>query len=852
MRSSTEPVPATGPARTPSLPITWPAALFGLMFGVAMTYAPYEFHAAQFRPLYPYVRFMGMAYLVSSIVLMATMLYPPAPRWLDVLGRLGFGAVTALYWWVLNVRTAALTGAILYPLLLTGLALEASPRWRKREVLRGVVALLALAFGVIMLVAHQRFPSVFYAALTPLLVPMGLVFLGCGVGLLAPPIRRRHPGWSRVFFSLLAVDFSLLAWGLGRIGSGPAALIYVILTLACIAAATGFRPRAPRTVGFKLLRGLAFAGVIPLLALGGFAAWLAQGAIERQVRDDTIRAAVGEADFLVRYLDDSRESLQLLLESPGFRSAFASRDRQELELYLRNLPAQARAFDAAIALDKDGQGMAASYGKEELGSFAHRDFYAGVLSTNAPYVSRPYISQLGLPHVAVALPFKREGKMEGLLVGLLSLERLSAAVTPAAQRFRVQVLDRRGLLLLRDTLAGAPLLSVAQLPDALRLHLASSDEGVVETFGPDNQRLLLAADAPVPGTEWSVVVAQDMGVAYRAITRTSAAFVIMLGLGVLLMLGLSQFVARDIIRRLDTLRGATAAIGRGELSQRVPVGEDDELAELCRGFNEMAQRTELAQGELREAIRLREEFLSVASHELRTPLTPLKGFAALTLSRVEKGGDFPERERTLKALRSMARQTDRLTRLVDDLLDTSRIQAGRFELECARVDLVPLVREVIERFELRGTEGLRFLFEEPEAPVEGVWDGPRLEQVVTNLLSNAVRYSPHGGTVRAAFHFAPEWVELRVRDEGIGIPPESLALLFQPFARASNATARHYGGLGLGLFICREIVQRHGGTIWAESPGAQQGSCFHVRLPRQVPALLPHAPPTPTPAAAAS
>ncbi len=849
MRSSTEPVPATGPARTPSLPITWPAALFGLMFGVAMTYAPYEFHAAQFRPLYPYVRFMGMAYLVSSIVLMATMLYPPAPRWLDVLGRLGFGTVTALYWWVLNVRTAALTGAILYPLLLTGLFLEASPRWRKREVLRGVVALLALAFGVIMLVAHQRFPSVFYAALTPLLVPMGLVFLGCGVGLLAPPLRRRHPGWSRVFFSLLAVDFSLLAWGLGRIGSGPAALIYVILTLACIAAATGFRPRAPRTVGFKLLRGLAFAGVIPLLALGGFAAWLAQGAIERQVRDDTIRAAVGEADFLVRYLDDSRESLQLLLESPGFRSAFASRDRQELELYLRNLPAQARAFDAAIALDKDGQGMAASYGKEELGSFAHRDFYAGVLSTNAPYVSRPYISQLGLPHVAVALPFKREGKMEGLLVGLLSLERLSAAVTPAAQRFRVQVLDRRGLLLLRDTLAGAPLLSVAQLPDALRLHLASSDEGVVETFGPDNQRLLLAADAPVPGTEWSVVVAQDMGVAYRAITRTSAAFVIMLGLGVLLMLGLSQFVARDIIRRLDTLRGATAAIGRGELSQRVPVGEDDELAELCRGFNEMAQRTELAQGELREAIRLREEFLSVASHELRTPLTPLKGFAALTLSRVEKGGDFPERERTLKALRSMARQTDRLTRLVDDLLDTSRIQAGRFELECARVDLVPLVREVIERFELRGTEGLRFLFEEPEAPVEGVWDGPRLEQVVTNLLSNAVRYSPHGGTVRAAFHFAPEWVELRVRDEGIGIPPESLALLFQPFARASNATARHYGGLGLGLFICREIVQRHGGTIWAESPGAQQGSCFHVRLPRQVPALLPHAPPTPAAAA---
>ncbi|MET0405648.1 MAG: hypothetical protein ABW123_24730 [Cystobacter sp.] len=272
MSSSPEPGLATEPARTPALPITWPAALFGLMFGVAMTYAPYEFHATSFRPLYPYVRPLGMAYLVSSIVLMATMLYPLAPRWLDVLGRLGFGAVTALYWWVLNVRTGGLTGAILYPLLLAGVALEASPRWRKREVLRGVVALLALAFGVIMLVAHQRFPSVFYAPLTPLLIPMGLVFLGCGVGLLTPAIRRRSPHLPRVLFALLAVDFCLLAWGFGRIGSGPAASIYVILTLACIAAATGFRPRAPRTVGFKLLRGLAFAGVVPLLALGGFAA----------------------------------------------------------------------------------------------------------------------------------------------------------------------------------------------------------------------------------------------------------------------------------------------------------------------------------------------------------------------------------------------------------------------------------------------------------------------------------------------------------------------------------------------------------------------------------------------------
>ncbi|HYO68834.1 MAG TPA: ATP-binding protein, partial [Archangium sp.] len=142
-----------------------------------------------------------------------------------------------------------------------------------------------------------------------------------------------------------------------------------------------------------------------------------------------------------------------------------------------------------------------------------------------------------------------------------------------------------------------------------------------------------------------------------------------------------------------------------------------------------------------------------------------------------------------------------------------------------------------ERFELRGESNLAFELHTPDHAVEGDWDAPRLDQVLTNLVSNAVRYSPQGGTVHVSFHLSPEAVELQVRDQGIGIPSESIALLFQPFARASNATARHFGGLGLGLFICREIVQRHGGTIWAESPGAQLGSCFHVRLPREAPAV---------------
>ncbi|MCP3099226.1 sensor histidine kinase [Myxococcus sp. K15C18031901] len=828
---SSHPAPRSLQAAHPHalLPVTWPVAFIGLMFGVLMTYVPYEFRMAAFRPVYPYVRLLGLTFLTGSIVLMGALLYPRAPRWLDVGGRLLLGAAMALYWWVLNVQPGSLTGIVLYPLLFMGLLLEAFPAMRQRPMLKGIAALVGSGFGVAMLSVPERFPLSIYAHLAPLRPLVGLLFTAGGVGLLLPA-HWLPPRVTRLLMGLLSVPFALLAYALARGASWLGASVYTVLALACLALALGLRPRAPRTVGWKLLRGLAFAGLVPLLALGGLAAFLAQLAIEQQVLDDTRYAAAGEADFLRRYLEDSRESLHLLLESPGFRAMFAAKDRERLEPYLSNLASRQHAFDAALALDADGAVLATSEGLEGWG-FPVRTHFPEPLSPSGVALSPPFFRPRNRPLVAMALPLEWDGARRGMLVGLLSLERLSDAATPASERFRVQVLDRRGREILRDTAAGAQLLGRAHLPDALSEELDRPGGGVLEAFDAADRRVL-AAEAPVAGSAWSVVVTQELGVAYAAITQMSAAVVGLVVLGVLLSLMLSQVVARDVIRRLGTLHAATAALAAGDLERRVEVEEDDELGELARGFNEMADRTGAAQAELKQAVRTREEFLSVASHELRTPLTPLRGFAALTLQRLEKSGDFPERERLLKALRSMARQTERLTRLVDDLLDTARIQGGRFELERQRVDLVPVLGEVMERFEVRAEGGITFELEVPSHAVEGDWDAPRLDQVLTNLISNAVRYSPQGGAVHMTLEETPTEVHVHVRDQGIGIPPESLSTLFHPFARASNATARHFGGLGLGLFICREIVERHGGTIWAESPGPQQGSVFHVRLPR--------------------
>ncbi|MDP9372425.1 MAG: PAS domain-containing sensor histidine kinase [Chloroflexota bacterium] len=237
----------------------------------------------------------------------------------------------------------------------------------------------------------------------------------------------------------------------------------------------------------------------------------------------------------------------------------------------------------------------------------------------------------------------------------------------------------------------------------------------------------------------------------------------------------------------------------------------------------------------RAAVRARDRLLSVASHELKTPLTSIKGFAQLLqrdLARPE--GRVTDRGR--HHLAALLHQLDRLTGLVNELLDVTRLEADELELRRERCDLVALAAEAVEHANLRlaatraGHARPRVALDTSQASLVGHWDPGRLDQALTNLLDNAIKFSPAGGRVRVAVREGAGWAQLTVADEGIGIPVAELANLFKPFARAGNVTGQGYSGFGLGLYIARRIVERHGGRIWAESVEGR-GSAFHLRLP---------------------
>lgn len=228
--------------------------------------------------------------------------------------------------------------------------------------------------------------------------------------------------------------------------------------------------------------------------------------------------------------------------------------------------------------------------------------------------------------------------------------------------------------------------------------------------------------------------------------------------------------------------------------------------------------------EAQAALRVREEFMSIASHELKTPLTPLK----LTLYSMERRlvqGQPVELSSVMKS----KRQVERLAGLVNDLLDVSRLELGRLSLQPAPLEVGHLVAEVVDQF--------RHAFERPfslTVPSERVWvqgDRDRLEQVLVNLLENAHKYSPTGEPISVEVESMPGEARIHVRDRGIGIPAPDQTRLFQRFYRAANSSHRHFGGLGLGLFISHSIARLHGGSL-SLSSSEGQGSTFSLGLPR--------------------
>ncbi|MDW8227208.1 MAG: HAMP domain-containing sensor histidine kinase, partial [Anaerolineales bacterium] len=280
----------------------------------------------------------------------------------------------------------------------------------------------------------------------------------------------------------------------------------------------------------------------------------------------------------------------------------------------------------------------------------------------------------------------------------------------------------------------------------------------------------------------------------------------------------SYIVSRYLTAPLHAMKNASQRIAEGHYNERVPVHEHDELGQLAISFNTMAERLEQVEA-------MRRRLIGDVAHELRTPLTAIKGSMEGLID-----GILPATPETFE---QVAAEADRLSRLVDDLQELSRVESGAFTLDLAPVSLLDLIETARKRTAASyAAKGVALIFDVPTTLPAVRADADRLLQVLLNLLNNALQYTPSGGRVTLSASVGRNEVVLRLADTGIGIPAEHLPYIFDRFYRVDRSRSRQSGGgSGIGLTICKHLVEAHGGRIWAESPGEGQGSIFTFTIP---------------------
>jgi len=297
-------------------------------------------------------------------------------------------------------------------------------------------------------------------------------------------------------------------------------------------------------------------------------------------------------------------------------------------------------------------------------------------------------------------------------------------------------------------------------------------------------------------------------------------------IGFVIAVAISLFVSKTILSPIQGMTKAAEAMADGDFSRKIKVESDDEIGILARTFNDMASQIETMLEELKNAEKLRREFVANVSHELRTPLTSIRTYA-------ETISDTPEipSETEEEFLRVIINESDRMTKIVQDLLELSRFDSGNSKLVVERFSIEKSVRDVYAAIALEARKRGHVLNLELEWRMPMIkGDRARIEQVLMNIITNALKYTPDGGTIDIYGGKLRDEIWIRIEDTGIGIPAEDLARVFDRFYRVDKARTRESGGTGLGLSIAREIVTIHGGDISVES-AAGEGTVVTVTLP---------------------
>ncbi len=813
--------------------LLWAMGLFCGFVGAFLLIAPHHFQSGPYAALLPHGLVWGSLALTSGMGLLAVAVLRPR-KWVQcgvqILVGVALIALAASF-----IRVGSVWGATVYGVLGIGTLFACRlPRHRPAApvaggdlfaLLMGVAATLA---GALVTGMPGLFQKALYGPFGNHLTVFGVLFLLTGPLLAATQLAPGLKGSRLINLlgGLAYVGFGLLVSVPGQLWTGVVLYVLGGAAVACLSWVRRWLAELD-TAALRARLSLALVIATSLALILATAVVTAQE--ERLAENQVIATQGAEARSVAQSVSDS---IELNRAWTATLASFAGREPMTAASQDDLLDSSLRIYPNLAALrtvSLDGRVVAAA-GATPLPARAVLDLAAAVGRQHRSQIVPVWVQTrsfflLGAPiHDA-------DNDLTGTLVAAFGAGSLESRIS--RQGAYVSVTDGLGHTIARvDGLQ--PGEKLPPLPATWDRRIRDREQRVEREEG-------LAGFSPVPHLNWAVAVERPRYAALAGVRRgRDLAFGLLL-LVIPLTATAGILAARRIARPLGDLSNAVGELTAGNLAAPLGASSDiTEVARLAAAFQEMrdrlAERTresERLAAELRaraealaETDRRKDEFLAMLAHELRNPLGAIANASYLL---EQLGSTDP---RTARPVAIIRRQIQHLVRMVDDLLDVSRITQGKIELRRRRLDLAEVLRHATEASRpLAEAKEQTLKVELPAAPLPLDGDATRLEQVISNLLRNAMKFTENRGHIEIAARREGDEAVVRVRDDGIGIPADLLPRVFDLFAQGEQGLDRSGAGLGIGLTLVRSLVGMHGGRVEARSEGPGKGSEFEVRLP---------------------
>lgn len=454
-----------------------------------------------------------------------------------------------------------------------------------------------------------------------------------------------------------------------------------------------------------------------------------------------------------------------------------------------------------------------------------RDYFERIKKGEDKIIS-PIIQGRMSEHIImpVARGIWKDGKLEGIIVAAVDVSKLDM-VMPEQRLGRTSsfgIIDSSGMFVYRSGSPDIPYENRRIPPDFPAWKALEGQ--VVKTYSRESifaEGKRMGVDYPISNIGWACYAAISVDEVLEKYLKNAYIGIIVLLIVIAASFLTAVLLGREFLYSITSLKEASVSIFNGDLHIRTNIQGNDEIASAGKAFDRMAERIQHLEV-------TRNLFLQTAAHELRNPMTGIKNIASIVRKRIDNGRPINE---TLGMLEVLEKEVDRLAKLLNQILEAFKAQKSNLPIKADYnlVNIADVINSALRPY-IAAEDHIYNFDSHINFPALVFGNFERLEDAIRNLVGNAAKYSPRGSCVDVGLECDSGYAVISVRDEGIGIPKDQITHIFDSFCRGSNLKGKDPGGMGLGLYISRDVTQKHGGTIWAEN-NSDKGSAFYIKLP---------------------